>query len=206
MDKIAVVDFDKTLIKINSFPLWIIFVLLYSAILFDFKWEYLKLLISRKLLRNISHNQFKKELLCIELSEDYALIFSKILNLFKNKKTISLIKDLANNRTTIIITSAAPETYLYASVRGFLESIETNYIIGAHVFDNVYSSNYKEEKYINLLKKNILNCVDIIDYCITDSIDDKDLAMRSKKLYLVSPNKKSLREYSKEFKREIFLL
>ncbi|MBS7333221.1 HAD family hydrolase [Faecalibacter bovis] len=205
MDKKAVFDFDKTLIKVNTFPIWIVFVLMYSIVKFDFKVEILELLWKRKLTKSISHNQFKEALLNVKLDQSYHYIFAKFISNFKNEKCRKELIILQKQNYKIAISSAAPAHYLKATIN-YLFPNHQFIIIGANSKENKFSGNYKEEKLHNLIQFGFINFNEKIDYLFTDSYDDIALARQTNKLVLVSPDKGSIKLYKSNYNNDIVII
>ncbi|WAB92591.1 hypothetical protein OSS47_01005 [Pseudomonas citronellolis] len=106
---IVVTDLDGTLIECNSFPQWIIYCIYKSihekkhSILFKVS----ILLIRRKILRTISHRDFKISINKINYPTNWAAEFVKTLPL--SDRVIRKI--IEHSPAYIIISTAAPECY-----------------------------------------------------------------------------------------------
>lgn len=205
MENKAVFDFDKTLVTLNTFPIWIVFVIIYSIIKLDFKTDFLKLLWKRKIAKTISHNQFKCELLKVDLNQNYHDTFAKLISNFKNEKCIKELNKLQNQQYKIAISSAAPEHYLKTTIQ-LLFPEHQFLVIGANIDSDKFCGNYKIEKVQNLIKMRFIESSEEIDCLYTDSFDDYPLAQFSKKLILVSPDKYSYLKYKESYKKEIVVI
>lgn len=205
MDKKAVFDFDKTLVTVNTFPIWIVFVITYSIVKLDFKSEIVQLLWRRKISKIISHDQFKSDLLKVELEEKYHLIFAKFISNFKNEKCINELTQLKNQNYKIAISSAAPEHYLKATINQIFPNHQF-LVIGANLKGNQFSGNYKEEKRKNLIQSGFIKFSEEIDLFYTDSFDDYALAQQANQLILVSPDKESYRKFKETYNKEIIII
>lgn len=205
MHKKVVFDFDKTLVNTNTFPFWIGFVLMFSWVRFEFKREVLKLLFQRKISKNLSHHEFKKQLIQVQLDDVYYSIFAKIMVRFSNKKSTQALMQLYNQGYPIAISSAAPENYLNACIQEIFPN-KSLVVIGAHVHSNEFTSNYKNEKYANLIKKDFISPNDKLAYFFTDSLDDFHLAQFSEKVILVNPDQKTVQKFLNESKSEVSIL
>lgn len=207
MVKKIVFDFDKTLVRINTFPLWILFVLVFSTLKFEFRYNLLILLIQRKISKRISHDEFKREILEIKLSDSYYKTFARIIKYFVNQKVYDLLVKEYQNHHMIIISSAAPEKYLKPCIKKIFPTFNNEIIvIGASVSNGKFSNNYKEEKYLNLLKEKYLLSGELVEEFYTDSIDDLPLALNSKKVILVSPTVTSLNKYKAQYKNKLEII
>lgn len=192
-------DFDETIIRINSFPYWIVFIIIYSFFSFDFRLtaKFSKLLFYRKIQRKISHYYFKKELIKLSVPDNFNRKFAVFLSYFTRKKLIKEIKRLHAENHKIIISSAAPESYLKKSIENIFPQIHQNFwIIGSKLsFEDDLIDNYKEEKLHNLYKYQFLGETEMLKNIYTDSWDDAVLAYQSENLILIYPNKKSQHKY-----------
>lgn len=195
-------DFDGTLIRINSFPYWILFVIGYSILSLNFSLviKVSNLLIQRKIKKNISHREFKKKLIQLPIYDDCNQKFAKFISIFVRKKLSDELKKLYEQKHLIVISSAAPENYLKYSIEKIFPPIQYELtIIGSKLtFDGKLNDNYKEEKLKNLYKCNFLNKQEFLKNIYTDSWDDMSLALQSEKLILVSPTKKTKNLYLKD--------
>lgn len=205
MEKKAVFDFDKTLVTINTFPLWIVFVIAYSVYNIDFKSSFVRLLWKRKVMKSITHDQFKKELLKIDLHQNYHRVFSKILINFRNKNCEKRLIQLIDSGYMIAVSSAAPEHYLRETINRLFPN-KRLVIIGANCIENCFSGNYKEGKVTNLIRNRFISDTEEIEYLYTDSFDDYALSLRAKKLILVSPDKKSYQKFRELYINEIEII
>ncbi|SMC44797.1 HAD family hydrolase [Moheibacter sediminis] len=196
-------DFDETLIRINSFPYWILFVISYSALSFDFKLtaKFSKLLFERKIRKNISHYNFKKELLKFSVSDNCNQKFAGFLSFFTRKELINELRRLHVEKHKIVISSAAPENYLRKTIELILPEISDEIlIIGSKPHNNEWVDNYKEYKLQNLYKSQFLHENEILKNVYTDSWDDSALAYKSENIILISPSKKSKEKYFSDVK------
>jgi|SRR5690606_9172126 len=186
-------DFDGTLISVNSFPLWILFSAFYALIslrlgLFG---KILKLLFQRKIQQKISHYEFKKALISLNISEKSDENFVQILTVFKRKNLVEELKKLHSENHEIVISSAAPENYLKKIIAFIFPEIHQNLmIIGSNIVDNELIDNYKEQKLINLHQSGFLAENEMLKNVFTDSWDDVSLAYRCENLILIAPKPK----------------
>lgn len=199
MVKKVVFDFDGTLIRVNSFPKWVKFLLWKKLINFELlgfiQLSYLIFL--RKILNKISHNEFKRKLILHHSDSEVCAAFAKKLTHELNQNVFELLKKHVKNNDVIAISSAAPQVYLQA----FLDMImnEKLWIIGSRIIDNNLTVNHQETKIHNLEIHNFIDKNENFDCLYTDSLDDSSLANRADKIFLVNPDVESKSFYLKNF-------
>lgn len=196
MDKKAIFDFDKTLISVNSFTYWVLFLWIISLRKFNFRlfFKISYLIFLRKIIKKISHKDFKKELLLLNYEEKYDIIFCEKLHKYINHDVLNELIKLNNLNYSLAISSAAPEKYLKKYIENYLK-IDTILIVGSVVENKLLLDNFKENKLSNLIKNNFLTNDEEYDFLFTDSNDDILLAKNAKKIYLISPNKETVQSY-----------
>lgn len=191
-------DFDGTLIRINSFPYWIMFSGGYALISFQFGLlgKIINLLFKRKIQHKISHSEFKKKLVQLPISESSDQRFSTFLTNFVRKDLKKELTELYQKNHSIVISSAAPEVYLKLTIQKIFPRIHNHlFVIGSKIENGKLNNNYKEEKLINLYKIGFLNPEEKLKSIYTDSWDDASLAFHSDEIILISPKKNCQTKY-----------
>lgn len=199
MENKTVFDFDGTLIRINSFPCWVLFLIGYSFLNFRFSIaiKVIKLLIKREIKNKINHPDFKKALMDLHFTEDYHKNFAIFLSFFVRKNLMKELKSLYKKNHKIVITSAAPEIYLTKTIGIILPEIYNDLtIIGAKIKNDHLNGNHKKEKLLNLYESGFLKQDEKVVKLFTDSWDDSEIAYHSENIILISPSTKCKRKYS----------
>ena len=206
MDKKAVFDFDQTLIRVNSFTKWAAFLLSKSFENGDYKLFYKVsiLIFRRKIIKTLSHQNFKKTLIELNLKQDYYELFVVELREYINQEVLNQLIELNQNNYKIAISSAAPENYLKEFVKKNIPTKEI-LVIGTIVENNVLNDNFGERKVVNLVKKGFLNPKKEFDILFTDSYDDFHLAELAKEIYLIFPDEVSKNKYEQTFPEKLTL-
>lgn len=206
MDKKAVFDFDQTLIHVNSFTKWVAFLLSKSFENGDYKLFYKVsiLIFRRKIIKTLSHQNFKKTLIELNLKQDYYELFVVELREYINQEVLNQLIELNQNNYKIAISSAAPEKYLKEFVKIYISTNEI-LVIGTLVESNVLNDNFGEKKVVNLVKKGFLNPKEEFDILFTDSYDDFPLAELAKEIHLISPDEVSKNKYEQTFPEKLTL-
>ncbi|MDH5979485.1 haloacid dehalogenase-like hydrolase [Vibrio splendidus] len=199
MQKIIVIDLDGTLIKKNSFPMWIFNLLKCSFFSFNLKvfLTVIFLLIKRKL-NILSHKEFKFELMSLNYPLDFDKKFALILKEHVNEKVENCLKEMSG---TIVISTAAPKNY----VRFFLETLDINveYFHSSYIDEfGLLFENLSENKVVSFLNSFPNSDCDIF---FTDHSEDEPMINFSKKTYLVSPKNKT-KEILKNNSSDIVIL
>jgi len=190
---LVVTDFDGTVIRKNSFPMWILFILKMS--LKKRRWEVLFsvvfLLFKRKVFGIIDHSEFKRKINALDIPDAWALSFCLKLTGYLSGAVVEAIKGL---NLPVVVTTAAPECYakyipdvLNFNVLAVLSS-------GVDSRTGLYVDNVREEK-LNVFKNNF-GVVDVVFF--SDHQDDLCFAKFSKKFYLCNPKREALDFFEKE--------
>lgn len=186
-------DFDGTLIRINSFPYWIMFSGGYALISFKLGlfFKIINLLFERKIQHKISHVEFKRRLIELPISENSNQKFGNFLLFFVRKELKEELKKLHEQNHKIVISSAAPEVYLKKSIELIFPEIHQNLmILGSKLnSDGELLDNFKEEKLRILYEVQFLKENENFNNLYTDSWDDAALAFQSENVFLISPKK-----------------
>lgn len=171
-------DFDGTIIKKNSFPMWIKFVLARSAkegrlfLFFSVLW----LTFLRKVFKVLSHASFKSKIDDIQYPKEYSSDFMLKLEQFIVPQVINKLKEYD---TTIIVSTAAPRCYACA-ISELLQqySINASNVLSSHQIKNGYFDNYKKNKTL-IFDSNDWE----IEVFFTDSLDDVSMISLSRAFY-----------------------
>jgi phosphoserine phosphatase len=186
MHKIIVCDFDGTLISVNSFPLWIKFIIKQAALSFNIRIlvRVLFLLLSRKVF-GIAHADFKYKLMKLNIPELYNENFVITLIPFLNDKLIALLKSVENK---VIVSTAAPSSYAKYLKNILPFSVER--VLCSEIECNCLVENYGRNK-VNLI--HTLFGSNSITHVYTDHHEDMPLILNAEKSFLVSPNDDTLK-------------
>ena|SRR5690606_1263409 len=189
MENKSIFDFDKTLIRINSFPFWILFLMFYSLLKFRFPLfvKLFQLLWNRKIRKKIKHVDFKHELVKLTQNMDCHSRFGIILSLFIRKKVGQKLVELHTNGHRIAVTSAAPEIYLKPFVEKTFPDFEIQ-IFGSKINENeIWEENFGANKLNAAIRSRFLGQKEKFRNLFTDSWDDFELAGMAEKITLVYP-------------------
>lgn len=192
-------DFDGTLLRINSFPYWIMFSAGYALISLKFGlfFKIINLLFKRKIQHKISHAKFKEKLIQLPISENSNQLFSSFLSNFVRMDLKKELTQLHQKNHSIVISSAAPEVYLKLTIQNIFPEIHDQlFMIGSKIENGTLNDNYKEEKLINLYKIGFLNPEETLKNLYTDSWDDSSLAFHSKSITLICPKRNCQKQYN----------
>lgn len=206
MKKIAFVDLDGTLIKNNSFHIWLK-VLVWSSLkrgnfINFFKIQFIVIL---RLLKIYSRKKMKSSLLKLSINSKYAdeikdEIASRCIPFFR----ITLINRLIElNFDYIFIVSAAPSFYLDSIIKKM--DLSVNQIIGSTFENGFYYECAGENKKVMIDKlKNKFN--EDCKFCLyTDHYEDLPSAMIIDEVFLVEPNELSINRFNQhDVKYNIF--
>lgn len=205
MDKKVIFDFDGTLIRVNSFPKWVKFLLWNQLKNAEFKtfFKLIKLLFHRKISRRISHNEFKQRLMQMNF-ESASTAFAKDLMRHLNQDVFERLKFHLKSKDMIAISSAAPLDYLMPFMQSIVQ--ENLLIIGSRISDNELITNHKISKLQNLELQRFIDSDEEFDILYTDSWDDFSLAQRAKHIILVNPTEQNKALYLKNFLVKIEIL
>lgn len=182
---ILVSDFDGTLIRVNSFPKWILFVLKKSFLSFNLTLLFFVTvaLVKRKFFSNISHLEFKQIIDGFDYPKGWSFEFVTII--FSKYKSEAVLSEIGKfSFESLLITTAAPECY--AQAIPFVlkkDNIEAS-ILCSRMVDNEFVDNYQQQK-----KKLALKYIKDEEFIFfTDHYDDLALAKYAQTLYLCNPS------------------
>lgn len=195
--KTIVVDFDGTLIRKNSFPNWIKFVLKSAINSFKFQifFSVLSLLLRRKVLKNITHLEFKRRVDSLNYPSDWAKQFLKNLKASLSPKVYEAIENERRNDTrSLIVSTAAPECYARYIPEVFFEKQNILCVCSRHQEGQGYFNNFQANKAASL--EELLESEPGF-ILFTDHSDDYELAKRCDFFYLCNPNETDLQFFMK---------
>lgn len=208
MNNIVFFDYDETLITGNSFPRWVLFLLARSLSGFKVSMvmQIVGLLGKRKLLRVMSHRDFKQKMMMLDVPDEWNEAFADILAKSVRSELVNALKEALQENGRVVVSSAAPESYLRPAVgklvSGWATVPDSLSIIGSKLVDGVLFDNYKEGKVVSLVKHGLLDDESCIEILYTDSWDDAAIAGHAKKVCLVSPSDSDEQEYVKFLGRD----
>ena len=183
-EKIILVDLDGTLISCNSFPKWVVFLLLSSFRQLRW-WVTVKVafwLLWRKL-GFISHQRFKRDLMRLTYPDFYDLAFAKTLLPYLNDAVVAAVQ--AEDAAVRVLSTAAPVNYAAHLVD--LLGVDFQRLHSTQVHDGQLRENVGEHK-VQSLRRDFPGDLDITLY--TDHRDDIPLMKISANVILVNPSKK----------------
>lgn len=189
MEKIIVVDFDKTLVRVNSFPRWVMF-LLRSSVRDNrfYFFIYIFLLLGARKVGIISHLYFKKKLMALGYPKYWDINFSKTLGEYLDQDLVVFINGISDGKK-VIISSAAPVNYLNYFDLDVLNNCHA--IQGSKIVEGVLLENIGIRKYEQL--SSLFDCFEVL-YCFTDHYLDFPLLNKSRIKYLVNPDVNTVRK------------
>jgi phosphoserine phosphatase len=199
-DKIVVFDFDGTIIKLNSFRLYLLYLLLCFSIRFDVAAVLgLLKLFSLKVMGRVDHLTLK--CICNKLGERLSpsqnLFFWKLMRFFFRPEIIAYEREYRKNDDIIIvIASAAPYVYMRYAKAFLPADIVVSYgdpgNETSHSVDN--TGEYKLTNIANALGHQISR----IQAVFSDHSNDIPLFRISDLVVVVKPTKRSEAEIKKQ--------
>jgi len=194
MQKIAVVDFDRTILDVDSLKYILIKEKFYlDLVLFAFGVLLLwSIVFNRKKRKQLfARNLFKKRLLLLIDRLDKRK-FNMYVEYFKNHLNHDLLRTLNENYSKIFIVSASEKTLIENVVEGKLNSFSVIANNSKHLesFKTCWGVN-KGEFLRHQVSDEISSGFDVF----TDSLDDYPLIMKSNRAFLV--NKTEVQEIDK---------
>lgn len=189
IQKIDAFDFDGTLVSINSFHLFLIFLGVHSIVHFRFiVLSKLLMAIFARLSKKTSHLDFKRQIHSIGLllTEDQIRIFFKWLSPFRRDCVFDALKRSNEDpESCTVIASAAPYAYMkYAKfyfAADFVISFGDPRNLNPLLFDNT-----GERKLINIAARLTTNPLRL-NRVYTNHIDDLPLTLVAEEVVLVRP-------------------
>lgn len=196
MKKAVVVDFDKTLVKVNSFELFYTELVRYSIRKNDlslFSFLAYELLIRKA--RIIAHAELKRRLLVFIQGKDFSLFISDFvrkLNKHVNNEVLSICKKYKNEGYRIYLSTAAPEIYVFPFLSNLYFEFDETICSPIPTSNIEWKENLNENKKQNTLSL-LVSKGDELAVLITDHKDDLPLLrIKKEKNILVHPNGDSL--------------
>lgn len=182
--KLIVCDFDKTIIKVNSFPLWIKFCLLNSI-----KYRNYSCLIKLMYLTGVRkigllcHEDYKMKVCMLSPTNKWANEFVCSLRKHLNKKLLDRLHPHLEN-TDILISTAAPDVYANLIPLLFDKlSVQNIKVHCSYINNGVLYNNYGMKK-LDRLKAEFPESRVVI--FATDDVTDMPLSKISDITYLVN--------------------
>jgi len=208
--KAVVVDFDGTFVKVNSFELFIKYLLFFSFLHVQFRlFTFLSFEILKRKLRLESHGEMKMHILWhLKNNETYNVLpaFLTRLSSYINKNVLAIVEERKQKGCVIILSSAAPEYYLKPFVRQYANLFD--FVLSTPVpnsdKDSLWSENICNTKFkrtISFLQNHNFS----FSIFLTDHYDDIPLLeIQKSKNILVNPSKYTLEKVKeKNIKFEI---
>ncbi len=183
MPKVIVVDLDGTLLSVNTFHKWMIF--LFKKSLLKNPLDSVKILaiIAFRLIKVYNHKEMKYRILQISEATRYKKYLDEFvdeLDAHLNDEVLQLIKE---NDVISVLATAAPSLYArrVADRYGFIHCVATPESSAQIWFENI-----KEKKRESLEK--LLDSIEIkeVDIVLSDHHDDIPIMEMAKKVYLVN--------------------
>ncbi|MBY6105286.1 haloacid dehalogenase-like hydrolase [Ferrimonas balearica] len=183
--KVIVVDLDGTLVKVNTFPKWILHVLISSLLNLDFNtFHKFFLLLALRKLGFISHHDFKFRLIDVGSDDSYNITFAKKIIRHINP---NVIRKLGSNGVSYVLSTAAPSCYAHK----IAELCDVNWYA-------VYCSEIRDGKFFENYGKNKVDClvsdlgkVECLEF-YTDHHEDLPMMQYSNSVTLVEPSMKTI--------------
>jgi phosphoserine phosphatase len=189
--KAIICDFDGTLIKKNSFPMWVFYILKCSLRRGGVPTflRFSSALFLRRL-GMMSVSQFKAFLMGRRYPREYDSCFVDSLKIHINPFVVERLNELDGY---LVLSSAAPIFYLEHVADNF--GVKFDKVVGTHVYVGILVENYSENKVLALQE-----VIDVADDVIlfTDHYIDLPLMRVSDEVFLVNPRKKTVNKADRE--------
>lgn len=186
--KNIVIDFDGTLIRKNSFPLWIKFVIKKSF--FSIRGKTMVtlvwLLIQRKLLKRMGHIEFKEKVDALNVPSHWGLEFMQGLESSLSRVVFHYVNKDLDQSTRLIISTAAPECYAKYIPEVFFSEQEVICLFSYGFDKKGYFNNFQENKLTSYKRVAQKGETFIL---FSDHSDDYELSKNAEKFYLCNPRK-----------------
>ncbi|MBB3330949.1 phosphoserine phosphatase [Halomonas campaniensis] len=185
--KAVICDFDGTLLKKHSFPMWVFYIVRCSfkkgdiPVFFRFSSA-----LALRWAGVISSSQFKTFLMRKSYPVEYDTLFVESLKVHVNPLVVERISEIDGYH---VLSSASPLSYLEHVAEAF--NVKFDKVLGSYVCGGVLFENYAENK--------VLALHEVIDFAddvvlFTDHHMDLPLMKISDEVFLVNPSKKTLRK------------
>lgn len=194
MKSLIVCDLDGTLLRINTFPLWIRFLTLNKLKrLHIFSTSLLVMFIILRLIRLIQHRTFKRLISRIETlpKSDVDRFVTEVAK-HADVALIARLKEVPES--SLIIATAASDAYAGALVASLDLPVEQ--VIATTVQGSKFIFNSGETKRKRVLEyiRNRPDDGSVFDF-LTDHYDDIPLAMEAREVLLCNPTEESIAKY-----------
>lgn len=205
MIKIGVFDLDLTLLKVNSFKLWVIFTMFFMVFDLSRIVRFLALFFNR-IIGRIDRYRFKEKLLYLQYSSKYwagiAYLFARVLMVFMNS---NVLKHTVKY-DFVILATAAPALYvrfLFEKLNTFDHLIATDIVEGSYI--ELLAEN-KKTQVSNFLAEKKISSEPAFLYLYTDSLEDLPLAEYVDFLYVVNDDDIVINNFKSKIKNmEVFI-
>lgn len=196
MKNTIVVDFDRTLIFVNSFPIYFIFVLLCALVNFskDF-FKVISLLMKRIL--NFDYDHVSAKQCLMDTSKNGSIFITcAILRPFLRKKLVTELREAFLSGSNVVVSTGADERLVRYFCGKFLDfEVEVQ---GSHSVDFNFWNNIGENKKLYLKRRNFCK----IKAVYTDHFSDFCLLDITEKFYLVRPDPITFQHYQEHIHRD----
>ncbi|WP_254277652.1 HAD family hydrolase [Halomonas sp. 3H] len=185
--KVVICDFDGTLLKKHSFPMWVFYIVRCSLrkgnlpVFFRFSTA-----LALRWAGVISSSQFKTLLMRKRYPVEYDTLFVESLKVHVNPLVVERLSKIDG---CYVLSSASPLSYLEHVAEAF--DIKFDKVLGSYVSEGVLFENYAENKVLALHEM-----IDVADDIVlfTDHHMDLPLMKLSDEVFLVNPSKKTRRK------------
>jgi phosphoserine phosphatase len=187
---IVVIDLDKTLLTVDSYPKWAFFLLRRAIATIDPRtfilvFSYTTL----RALRVYDHLTYKKKLMMLNNRDDLNQEFAKSLAPFFRKTVLDYIKNIKNDHTNakFILSTAAPINYIehLPAILPF----KVEHLFASKIENKVLVENSGQAKVDSFQKVYPNSKCDIF---MTDHSDDLPMMKFSDKVVLVGPSQSTI--------------
>lgn len=188
---LAVFDLDGTLITINSFPKWVKYILVYSALKSPMVFAQLVSVILRRLMRFYGRVEMKRKIIKISNSLPISIHekFSNSLHKYLNKEVLEHLERLKEvDDIQIVLSTAAPDVYVtpLADHLNIPISIATSSVVNDAWFEH-----FGAKKWETLEERFGSEYFQITEF-FSDDYHDIPLMHHADRIYLVNPTSLSV--------------
>ncbi|MCC7460554.1 MAG: haloacid dehalogenase-like hydrolase, partial [Proteobacteria bacterium] len=183
---IIVVDLDKTLLKVDSYPRWIFFHLRHALFSNPLLFLYLFWLTSKRALKFIGHQRFKHKAMKLLDKSDLNELFAKEISTEISPEVTQFIK--SHDGARLVLSTAAPAQYVQHLTLHLPVKFEATFC--SRLESHTFFDNSRDNKVLSFQDKfNNEPC----SLFITDHHDDLPMMKLSLKNILVNPSETTLR-------------
>lgn len=188
--RVDVFDFDGTLVSVNSFHLFVIYLVCVKVLYLDIGSSgRLAYLILKRLRGRISHIELKSKVNCLglTLSESAIKVFVKLVRLFRRSAVAeALLRSFRSADSFAVIASAAPFAYM----RHIQSEFAADLIVS---FGNPENDTSEFEDNVGKNKVRNIFCllnvpVSRLGSVYTDHVDDLPLVLIAERVFIVNPS------------------